>query len=88
MLDDPDQFARDQALAVLESCGELDRRLALLVSDDRGEREYAVELLYVLYSRQTRVRVDSIRNRHPDERVRLAIDDALLTPARAVGASS
>ena len=72
---------RAQALAALESCGELERRLAWLVSDDQGKRIYANTLMQVLVTRQERVRIESIRSRQPDERVRLAIDDPLIRRA-------
>jgi HEAT repeat protein len=77
MLDDQDRFARDQALSMLESSGELARRLAPLGSPGAAQRQDALRLLDTLVSRQSRGRIVSLRDRQPDLRVREAIDEAL-----------
>ena len=84
MLDDQDRFARDQALSMLESSGELARRLAPLGSPEDGRRQDALRLLHTLVTRQSRGRIVSLRDRQPDLRVREAIDEALsaLEPGR------
>jgi len=79
MLDDQDRFARDQALSMLESSGELARRLAPLGSPEDGRRQDALSLLHTLVSRQPRGRIVTLRERQPDQRVREAIDEALST---------
>jgi hypothetical protein len=84
MLDDQDRFARDQALSMLESSGELARLLAPLGSPGDGQHQEAVRLLHTLVSRQPRGRIATLRERQPDPRVREAIDEALsaLEPER------
>lgn len=72
-LDDPDAFARDQALSTLEESGELSRRLSLLCSADPAEAEAARSLVEHLVTRQPRGRFETIRDRHPLPEVRRAI---------------
>lgn len=77
VLDDQDRFARDQALSILESSGELARRLAPLGQDDGQAHDEAARLLEVLVSHQSRGRMETLLARQTDERVRAAIDAAL-----------
>lgn len=87
MLDDQDAFARDQALSSLQSCGELDRRLAGLCSRRASDVDAALRLLGHLETRHAQERLHNIRDRHPDPAVRRAID-AALDRALGVGAAS
>ncbi|MCC7200182.1 MAG: HEAT repeat domain-containing protein [Gammaproteobacteria bacterium] len=77
LLGDPDRFARDQALSMLESSGELDRRLAALASSDSAERSTAEGLVRSLASRQSADRLRDIRDRQQDATVRTAIDQLI-----------
>jgi HEAT repeat protein len=83
-LDAPDQFARDQALGMLESIGEIDRRLAAITSTDRDANDSARRLLASLADHQTEVRMQMICARQPDLAVRTAIGEAM---ARVAGKS-
>jgi HEAT repeat protein len=76
-LDAPDRFARDQALAMLESTGEIDRRLAGLVSTDPLAVGSARRLLASLVDHQSASRIRMICDRHNDPAVRAAISDAM-----------
>lgn len=74
MLDDQDRFARDQALAALESSGELARRLAALCSSDATSRGKAQALLHTLSTHQPRGRVEALRDQQADSAIRGAIN--------------
>jgi len=74
MLDDQDRFARDQALAALENCGELAQRLTWLQSPDAAARGQALALLGSLAAHQPRERLEALRDRQPDAEVRAGID--------------
>lgn len=77
MLDDADSFARDQALAALESSGELQRRLQQLGADDPALRAPARALLATLAARQPRSRLEALRDRQSDGRIRQEIESVL-----------
>lgn len=87
-LDDQDEFARDQALAALESSGELDRRLANLLSAAPAAAQAARAILDSLLARQPRERIKAIGARHPDAAVRAEIARLLPAAADARGAAS
>jgi len=80
-LDAPDRFARDQALAMLESAGVIDRRLAGLASTDDDVVDDARRVLACLIDHQSTVRVRMISDRQEDPVVRAAIGDAALKVA-------
>jgi HEAT repeat protein len=83
-LDAPDRFARDQALAMLESTGEIDRRLADLISADQGAAGSARRMLASLIDHQGTSRVKMICDRQVDTVVRAVIEEAM---TRAAGQS-
>lgn len=87
-LDDHDEFARDQALATLEASGDLNRRLAGLVSGSPQEAAAANAVLARLLERQPRDRIRAIVQRHPEAMVRDAIAGALASAAARDGAHS
>lgn len=87
MVDDQDRFARDQALSMLETSGELARRLAGLDSAIPAERAESERLLRLLVSRNSRSRLESIRDRQAGEAVRKAMDRAVATALPGRGAS-
>lgn len=72
-LDGPDRFARDQALAMLESIGEIERRLAALVSTDERALKEAERILAILTNHQPSARLQMICDHHPDPATRKAI---------------
>jgi HEAT repeat protein len=80
-LDAPDRFARDQALAMLESTGEIDRRLGDLVSADQGAAGSARRMLASLIDHQGTSRVKMICDRQGDPAVRAAIGEAMTRAA-------
>lgn len=86
-LDDHDEFARDQALAALESSGELDRRLANLVARAPAATQAAASVLDSLLAHQPRERIKTIGARHPDQAVRAAIARSLPSAASRRGAA-
>jgi HEAT repeat protein len=79
MLDDQDQFARDQALATLESSGYLDTCLAgIEVASSAGaDALTAIRVLESLMTRHPRSRVDALRDRLTHPAARRAIDQAI-----------
>ena len=81
MLDDQDPFARDQALAALESNGELQRRLQGVASTDPGRQAQARSLLDTLAARLPRTRLEALRDRQRDEQVRREIEAFLNRPS-------
>lgn len=81
-LDDHDSFARDQALATLEGSGELNRQLAGLISPAPAAADAARRVLDALLTRQSRDRVRSIGQRHPDAAVRAALRKAVPDPSQ------
>jgi len=79
MLDDQDQFARDQALATLESSGYLDNCLAgIEVPPTAGtDALVAIRVLESLMTRQPRTRVHALRERLTHPAARRAIEQAI-----------
>ncbi len=79
MLDDQDPFARDQALATLESTGYLDSCLAgtELSSGAGADALMAIRVLESLITRHPRSRVDALRERLMHPAARRAIDHAI-----------
>jgi len=79
MLDDQDQFARDQALATLESTGYLDTCLAgIEVASDAGaDALMAIRVLESLITRQPRSRVHALRERLTHPAARRAVEQAI-----------
>lgn len=80
-LDAPDRFARDQALAMLESAGEIDRRLTGIVTPEGHAAAAARQLLRSLINHQTTSRMQMICDRHPDPAVRATIGKAVAEAA-------
>jgi HEAT repeat protein len=82
-LDAPDRFARDQALAMLESTGEIDRRLADVVAAEDHAADAARHLLTSLINHQTTLRMQVICDRHSDPAVRATIGKVMAEAARS-----
>jgi len=79
MLDDQDAFARDQALATLESTGYLDSCLAgvEVASGAEADALLAIRVLESLMTRHPRSRVDALRERLTHPAARRAIEHAI-----------
>lgn len=75
MLEDPDLFARHQAVLMLEQSGRLDRIAAALASDDGGARAEATRKLRLCLRTGQSSRLEDLSSRHAGAGVR----EALLT---------
>jgi HEAT repeat protein len=87
MLDDPDTYARHQAVRALQETGAFDRSVERLASSSPVEREEAAAMLRRFARAGQTGRLAEISREHPDAEVRRAVD-ALLTAADVKGAEA
>ena len=85
MLEDGDNYARHQAVLMLQEAGVVDRSVDLLAGPEGAKRRKAETLLRRIVNAGQTARLIELTREHPDAKVRQALKSLLPVPPEQTG---